>query len=346
MLISQNNPHGGDWASHPDALDFSANINPYGPPEAVRRALRNSPETVSLYPDPACRALRHALSEKTGLPADSILCGNGAAELIYSFAACLPARKKALLLEPAFSEYEAALYAFGKKADHLILSPENCFLPDEMLFAQPLSSYSAVFVCSPSNPAGVMLSEALLERLAASGPLVFCDLSFLALSDMPDAYDIPAFLTRFPKLIFLFSFTKSYAIPGIRLGWCASSHAALLRKMSEKAPCWNVSSAAQAAGLAALSCGAWLRDSAALLHAERRRTEEALKGLGLTVFPGRANFLLVKGPAGLSEKLAEKNIIVRNCANYRGLSEEYFRLAIRLPEDNERLLAAVKECIS
>ncbi len=345
MLITQINPHGGDVWSHPGALDFSANINPFGMPEAVKRALSESIGAAVCYPDPRCTALTKAFAEKLRIDPDRLLFGNGAAELIYHFAACLPRGLKARILEPAFQEYESALNAACIPADHLFLTEENGFRPDGSLLAADPSDISALFVCSPNNPTGGMLPPGLLRALAGRYPLVFCDLSFLDLSGRSGCYDIPALVREYPQIVFLFSFTKSYAIPGLRLGCAVCGSRSLLEQMAEKAPAWNVSVPAQAAGLAALDCGDWLKASVLSIRRERDRMAARLRELGFAVFESEANFLLFKSALPLDELLLEKNILIRNCRNFRGLGPGYYRTAVRTEAENDRLLTALKEVL-
>ena len=345
MLYQQINPHGGDTFGRSDAPDFSANINPFGMPEPIREALIRSVDAAAAYPDPYCRALKAALAEKKGLDPDALLFGNGAAELIFQFAASLPKGKKARIVCPTFSEYETALQAAGIPAEPLFLSEEKDFVPDEDLLRADPGDCSALFVCTPNNPTGLVLPADLLEKLAGRYPAVLCDLSFLELSDRPEQYDIPALLTRHPNIVFLFSFTKSFAIPGIRLGCAVCGDKARLQKMSEKAPCWNVSVPAQAAGLAALGCEDWLRDCAARIRKERERLKKELSACGLKVWDSEANFLFFYSKKPLAAALAEKNILIRDCSNFRNLTEGYCRIAVKMPPENDRLIAAVREVL-
>ena len=345
MLYQQINPHGGDTFGHPGAPDFSANINPFGMPKPVREALIRSVDAAAAYPDPYCRALKAALAEKKGLDPDALLFGNGAAELIFQFAASLPKGKKARIVCPAFSEYETALQAAGIPAKPLFLSAEKDFVPDEDLLRADPEGCSALFVCTPNNPTGLVLPADLLEKLAERYPTVLCDLSFLELSDRPEQYDIPALSARHPNIVFLFSFTKSFAIPGIRLGCAVCGDKTRLKKMSEKAPCWNVSVPAQAAGLAALDCEDWLKDCTVRIRKERERLKKELSACGLKVWDSEANFLFFYSEKPLAAALAERNILIRDCSNFRGLADSYYRIAVKMPPENDRLLAAVREVL-
>ncbi|MBP5273323.1 MAG: aminotransferase class I/II-fold pyridoxal phosphate-dependent enzyme, partial [Abditibacteriota bacterium] len=120
----------------------------------------------------------------------------------------------------------------------------------------------------------------------------------------------------------------------------------LLREMSRTVQCWNVSVLAQEAGMAALDCREWLQASAARLHTEKRRFVRELRRLEVTVFPSEANYILLYSPADVCGGLLMKNILVRDCSDYPGLGKGYFRIAVRKPEENGRLVEALREVLS
>lgn len=343
MLINKKSPHGGDIYTNRVRLDFSANINPAGMPEKVRQALMRAAENCSAYPDPYCTELRKRIAETERISENGILCGNGAAELIYQFAYTLPKGKPALIVEPAFCEYENALQAAGIAAEHYILTEDTGFRLSEEFLRIDFSRYCAVFVCSPNNPTGITVAPELIQALAGTGIRLFCDFCFLDLTGDPDMYDLPALIRAYPNLIVLRAFTKSYAMAGVRLGYVLCGDTELLMDMSEKAQCWNVSTLAQAAGIAALDCVDWLRDSVMGISEERRHMTEELGQLGIRVYPGEANYLLLYADVNLTERLMERGIMVRDCSNYIGLGRGYVRVAVRTPEENEQLLAEMRE---
>ena len=347
MLLNKKSPHGGDIYHNPGALDFSANINPMGMPDAVRAALVRAAERSDVYPDPYCTALREAVSEAEGVPADRILCGNGAAELIYLYAFALRDRDRrpALVVSPAFSEYETALRAAGVPAERYLLREEEGFRLTERIFETDLTRYSAVFLCSPNNPTGIAADPGLISRLAETEARMFFDFCFLDLTEEPERYGIPGLLGDHPDVTVLRAFTKSWAMAGVRLGYALSGDTGFLGAMSEKTACWNVSTLAQEAGIAALGCREWLRASVSFIARERERTAAAFRSLGLTVLPGEANYLLCRSVPGLPALLRERGILVRDCSGYPGLGPGWFRAAVRTPEENEKLLAAVREVL-
>lgn len=346
MLLNQHNPHGGDVYQHDVTLDFSSNSNPYGTPQAVRDAVIRSADRCDVYPDPCCRELRRGIADYERVPREHILCGNGAAELIYAYAYALDDSRPALIVSPAFCEYQTALAAAGRSAEHYLLRKENGFTLTGDILSADLTRYSAVFLCTPNNPTGVTVEPDILYQIAAAGVKVFADMCFLDLTGAPDRYDIPDLVEKHPNIAVLRAFTKSHAMAGIRLGYLLCADGDLLNSLSRTTQCWNVSSIAQQAGIAALSCGEYLRDSVRLIGRERERMMQALRSCGVTVCQSEANYLLLYSDTDLYEKLLSRRILVRDCSDYVGLSKGYYRIAVRTPQENDQLLSAIKEVIS
>lgn len=345
--------HGGDWAGYQaerggQPLDFSANISPLGLPEGVRRAAVRALDTAERYPDPLCRALRAAIGEAEGVDPAWVLCGNGAAELIYRVV--LAKRpKKALVTAPAFSEYEAALELAGCRTDRFLLKEEDGFALNGEFLEAITPDMDLVFLCQPNNPTGRTVPRPLLaaavERCRAGGGLLVLDECFCGFLDDPDAFSLKDLLGGHGNLLILKAFTKLYAMAGLRLGYCLCSDAALLDAMGSAGQPWGVSGPAQAAGVAALKETDYVEAVRALIQAQRPRLAAGLERLGFRVVPGQANYLLFWSPVPLAGPLRERGILLRDCANYHGLCEGWYRTAVRTGEENARLLAALEEIL-
>lgn len=349
MLYQTENPHGGDLYGRTVFLDFSANTNPLGTPPAVRQAVIDAAELLNQYPDPYCRALVAALADFEQVPEAWILCGCGAAELIFSFCAAVKPRR-ALELAPTFSEYATALEAMGSAVDRYPLESVNDFsLTAEFFSFLAAGQWDALFLCNPNNPTGQTIPHPLLEEILGlcrkKHIRLFVDECFLDLTDGGRDLSLKPFLRDHPELFLLKAFTKSYGMAGLRLGYCLSADSDLLRAMGRTVQPWNVSLPAQAAGVAALGEREFLRRTRAVIHEERAWLRERLTGLGLQVFPSQANYLLVRGRPDLCEKLLEQGILARSCANYHGLGPEYLRLAVKRHEENETLIAALRDIL-
>ncbi|MFA6948918.1 MAG: histidinol-phosphate transaminase [Eubacteriales bacterium] len=349
MLINKKSLHGGDIYENSVDLDFSVNINPFGMPDAVKNALTDAVSGCCAYPDPYCTALRHALSAHENVPYENIICANGAAELIYQFAYALPKGKPALVISPAFCEYESALKAADIGAEYYYLARDDGFALTDRILNVNFSDYSAVFLCSPNNPTGITVDKALLYATADSclsaKTKLFCDFCFLDLSGQPDKYDTSRIIECCPNVFILKAFTKSYGMAGVRLGYGMCGDGGFLGRMSAKTQCWNVSSLAQAAGVAALGCDEWLLGCVDYINAERCRISSLLDELGITVYGGEANYLLLHSEIPLYEKLLSRRILVRDCSNYVGLGDGFVRIAVRSRAENDLLIDNIREII-
>ena len=344
--------HGGDWMGYRerfgrDALDFSANVSPLGLPEGVAQAIREALTEGDRYPDPLCRALRAKLAVHEAVPAKHILCGNGAADLIFRLVWAAKPRT-ALLPAPTFAEYAAALETAGCTVRRHFLRESEDFAVTEAFISAVDEDTDMVFLCQPNNPTGQLtalpLVEQILHRCAACGTLLVVDECFLDF--LPDhALHTAKGLLGEGDLVILKAFTKLYGMAGVRLGYALSADTALLEQMQACGQPWGVSSLAQAAGLAALEETAYVEKVRALIAEQRPRLTAGLRALGLRVIDGRANYLLFRAPADLNERLRPLGTQVRSCANYPGLGPEWYRTAVRTAPENARLLEIMREVL-
>lgn len=350
-------PHGGDvyqlardlGVPVRELLDFSANINPLGYPPGIVAAVLAALEEICHYPDRRCAALRQDLSAYHGLSPEQILVGNGSTELIYLIARALgPA--KGLIVAPAFSEYEQALGAAGVPVDfHFTGEVDNFTL------AGPLDPRGAdlVFLANPASPSGALMRpESLLELAAAldaAGVFLVLDEAFI---DFMEEASLKTGLARFPRLLVLRSFTKFFGIPGMRLGYLLAAPELIDRLAAVQEP-WSVNTMAQAMGRACLADGDYQARTRTLVREEREYLLAQLARLeGLTAFPSAVNYILVKNTrpgwtaAGLRKEMLGQRVVIRDAANFRGLDERFFRIAVRRREENDRLLKALEHCLS
>ena len=345
MLYHTQNPHGGDVYDGEIQLDFSANTNPYGTPQGVLDAITAALPRVHQYPDPYCRELVKTISEFESAPKDWVLCGSGAAELIYSYCEALRPQH-AMELAPTFSEYSLALERVGCRVERYTLKKETYFsLTEDFLPVLERSRPDVLFLCNPNNPTGQVIGLPLLERILdvceEQGTSLFVDECFLDLSD--DGVSLKSQLGEHPNLFILKAFTKSYGMAGVRLGYCLCAGGELLQKMARTVQPWNVSTLAQSAGVAALHERAFLQRTRALIPIERQWLQSQLEALGFWVCPSKANYLLFQGSQDLWEQLRKQGIAIRSCGNYHGLGTGWYRIAVRLHGENECLIRAMKE---
>ncbi|MBC7342057.1 MAG: threonine-phosphate decarboxylase [Clostridia bacterium] len=337
-----------------EVLDFSANLNPLGPPESVLRLLREQADMVRHYPEPQSSTLKRALAVQHDVPARQLIVGNGAAELIYLLCRVLkPAR--ALIPVPTFSEYERAVRAVGGEVQFFPLGPEADFaLPLETLVRViATGGYDLVVVCNPNNPTGTLTArEALvtLVRVAAqAGTFLLLDESFIgflpdrgAVSLIGDVQDGSS------NLFILNSLTKLYCLPGLRLGYGIGPEA-IIKEMEGGRDPWSVNAPAQLAGLACLDEVEYVQKSVALMSEQRAVLFQGLGSIpGVKPYPSAANFLLcdlrasgITAPAA-RKALGCRGILIRDCSNFPGLDQYYARVAVRMPAENQRLLTELR----
>lgn len=344
--------HGGDIYTRrehcPAVLtDFSANINPLGLPEGVKVAVTAALGDCARYPDPLCRELTQAIALNEGIPAEYILCGGGAADLIYRLAyAAKP--KHALVLAPAFEEYEQALTAAGCAVQHHLLYEQEDFLLTPRILEELTDDLDLLFLCSPNNPTGQPVDRALLcqilQRCEEKNILLCVDECFCGFLDDPDAYTMKDQLCGHNNLFLLKAFTKLYAMAGLRLGYALCANRALLEQMYACGAPWSVSHPAQVAGLQALREHAYLRQGKALVAQERERLKNGLARLGCKVYGSHANYVFFRPHIpNLCEHMLSYGFLLRDCRNYKGLQGEFCRIAVRCSADNKALLNAMED---
>ena len=302
-----------------DVLDFSANINPLGMPTSVRDALIKNLDGVEHYPDPEAHALKAAIAQRYALDVENIAVFNGAAEFFYIYFNLI-APTDIFIPTPTFSEYERAATAAGL----------------QISFDAPAGS---MIVCNPNNPTGQLRSVDEILNLKATRLIV--DESFIDF--VGDDRSVKKFVGQRDGLIVVQSLTKIFAIPGLRLGFAAAS-ADVITRIDRAKDVWNVNYLAQIAGVAALNDLDYLNRTRRWIEIERRHVYDRLRSIdGVEVFEPTANFVLIKFESerrarAVCEALAEENILVRRCDNFRGLDGRYIRMAIRLRAENDRVL--------
>ena len=336
--------HGGNICHLTEMHDFSANINPLGMPEAVRRAVTDSVKACEHYPDPQCTDLIHALAEYEQIPEAQIVCGSGAADLIYRIVHAFKP-ERALICAPTFSEYAAALHEAGCAVTEYPLNPMRNFQPDDGLLSALSDDTDMVFLCTPNNPTGQLIPPALLHQIAEKcrkqNILLVSDECFLRFSEHAAQCSLRLYFSE--KCIILNAFTKLYAMPGLRLGYALCGSDLIAGKLRETGQFWSVSVPAQAAGIAALTASDWIPDTVRYVSAERKYLSEMLRKSGMFVYESDTNFLLVRATADFADRMKRHGILVRSCSDFRGLTDAHFRIAVRTRAENRALIAAVRE---
>lgn len=340
--------HGGNVYQYKNCLDFSANCNPLGTPDSVKQAIIESLETISDYPRVGCQELKQAIGDYESVKTVQVICGNGAAELIFSLCRAVDP-KKALLLAPTFAEYEQALRSVGCEIEYFALQEEQGFQITENFLQKLNQELDMVFLCNPNNPTGILTEKEflmrVLKRCRALDILLVVDECFLDFIKEPERYTLKDQLTSYSNLFLLKAFTKRYAMAGVRLGYGLCSNEELLEKMELMTQPWNVSTMAQAAGIAALKETEYVEKGRQMVFQEQGYLMTEMKCLGLNVYPSQANYLFFRGPETLFEDCADQGILIRDCSNYEGLEKGYFRIAVKQREENKKLIQVLKKLL-
>ena len=331
--------------------DFSASINPLGLSPAMKEAITDALDSLVHYPDNSHQELKQALADHHGISPAAIAVANGSTELIYQLPALLPGRR-ALIVSPAFSEYQYALDRHHWEVQPFILPAANGFELDLGALEQTLAGgYDALYLCTPGNPTGRLYPPALVEQVyrlcCASGTFLVLDEAFM---DFCEAASAKQLIAGRDNAVILRSMTKFFAIPGLRLGYAIASEAVVARLTALGGP-WSVNTLAQAAGVAAIRDVEHSRRTIDFVRQERGYLAERLSRLPLlTVYPSAANFLLVEITGGmtageLKARLLPHRLLIRDCASFTGLTPRFFRIAVRTREENERLLACLERIL-
>ena len=335
-------------------MDFSASINPLGPPAAVLRTIRSALKQIVHYPDPDCWQLRQELAQQIGVDPDMILVGNGSTELIHLLPRALTI-KAALIIGPTFEEYARALTNAGSSVQYVHARREERFRPplNDVLrqFSAKQSKFDAVFLCNPNNPTGQVMSRLALCELAEvverqQGWLII-DEAFI---DYCQEQSVVSLVSEHPRMMVLRSLTKFYAMPGLRIGYLVGA-SKVVDRLKDRQPPWSVNSLAQEVSRAVLHDQAYATQSRIFMKSERSRFVRGLRSLsGLRVYSSAANFVLIELPASIcagemTDRLASERLLVRDCSTLPGLTTQMIRVAIRTVKENRRLIAALGACV-
>lgn len=337
--------HGGDVYKYRNCIDFSANLNPLGTPESVKKAICDSLDHIAEYPQVGSELLREKIAEYEGVKTEEVICGNGAAEVIFTLCRAVNP-KKALIPAPTFAEYGQALASTGCELEYYMLTENEGFMLGEAYLDILHKGLDMAFLCNPNNPTGMLIPHRLLKKILEKsrklGILLVVDECFLDFVKEPQEYSLKRSLSGFDNLFILKAFTKRYAMAGVRLGYGLCSNCVLLDKMERNVQPWNVSTMAQAAGIQALSETEYVEKGRQLVFRESQWLKEEMTRIGYKVFPSEANYIFFKGPEELFDFCLRKRIVIRDCSNYPGLTKGYYRIAVKKHEENVKLIEVLE----
>ncbi|MBF8251409.1 MAG: Threonine-phosphate decarboxylase [Deltaproteobacteria bacterium] len=351
MLI--NHTHGGNirevarrYGLRPeDIIDFSASINPLGMSERARKAVVERIDSVLHYPEQFAESLTDEAARFYGVPNDCLITGNGSTELIYLVPRAFKP-KKALIINPTFSEYKNALKIAGCSIDYFLMLEEDGFrLRVDPLMRVLKGRYAILYICNPGNPTGTLIPKSdileIVDKALNHDTLCIVDEAFM---DFTEEESVKREAVERSNLIVLRSMTKFFGIPGLRVGFAICNKERIGEMMVYNEP-WSVNALGSIAAIEGLGDTEYIEESRRYVPKERDHLFSALNEIqGLKPFPSSANYILLKikrdgvDADSLAAALAKEGILIRSCSSFDGLGNRFFRVAVRNREENERLV--------
>ena len=332
-----------------EILDFSASVNPLGPPPGLGDVLSGAIGRLVHYPDPENAELVEALAAHYRLRAAQIVAGNGSSELLFALARAME-YDRAVIPVPSYSDYAAAVERAGRPVVPLALGERTGFALDLAALEDQLHGHELVLLGQPNNPTGLAFDNRQFRALAARRPTTWFVVDE-AFADFIEGYSSLA-CDRPDNVVLVRSFTKFYAMPGLRLGFAVADEC-VAGQIREQLTPWSVGTLAQAAGVAVLAEAEYGRQTVAYVGRQQRQLVEQLQRLpGLYVYPSAANFLLVRSGScqadgtGAGRAPAPAGVAVRTFGTGEHLDERFFRVAVRTPAENQRLCDALGEILA
>ena len=342
--------HGGKIPvknSDHNIIDFSSNITPLGIPNSVKLIIKKNLDKIQFYPDPKSENVISSLEKYTHLSKSNIIVGNGAIEILYNFCfAFLSKTTKVLIHVPTFQEYETAVKLSNCKISYFKSLNLSTNIDS---FISQIPKSGCIFLCNPNNPTGELLSKKeLLSIIIVAKKLktiVFIDECFIEL--VPKSNEsVISYVKKYDNLFILRSLTKSFGLPGLRIGYACGSQQIIKILQKIKIP-WSVNSLAQDAANAVIKNTSYLKKSNIIIKKELKYLEDNISILnGFECISSSTNFILIKtkyDSTKLQTKLLKNKILIRDCKNFRGLDNHYIRIAVKSHKDNVKLVKALEK---
>lgn len=334
-----------------EIIDFSANINPLGVSLSMKKAMISALDKVEHYPDITYYQLKTAISEFENINYNNISLGNGAAEVIFNIVRAIKP-KKALLPAPTFSEYEEAILSVDGEIEYYNLKEKDNFILDDGFISAINEDIDIVFICNPNNPTGVLTKSSFIENVLAKSictkTIVVIDESFLDFIKESDEYTSKKLLEKYENLIIVKSLTKFFAIPGIRIGYGMYINNDIKEKLNKVTVPWSINVVASEAIIAGLKNKDYIEESINYISEEKEYLYKRLQNIKyIKVLKPSVNFIMFKLliDLDLREELIKRKILIRSCNNYIGLSNNFYRIAVRNKKENEKLIRELEKVL-
>lgn len=347
-----NFAHGGYGQQLPNKeriIDFSANINPLGMPKTLIESIKNSIPDLIYYPDVNYLKLRKNLAEYYHYDANKIWVGNGSVDLLFNVIEIIKS-ENALLLAPSFGEYERAFVKSDAHVNLYYLDEKNEFRLDVNDFIAYLKSHheiDCICLANPNNPTGALLNRYEFRQLVNycndNGIWLILDEAFMDFIPEQKQYSFVPELASDDSVVIIKSLTKYFAIPGLRLGMALFPNQQFVNTMIDYAEPWAVNTFAAGLGSEVFHDREFQLQTANWLSAEKNYLEKSFAQFKyLKVYPSTVNYYLIHCPQiDLYDKLLQQNILIRNCNNYHGLTDGFYRVAVRSHHDNQQLIQSI-----
>ncbi len=335
-------------------IDFSISTNPLGAPEKSVETIRQHLNLIHHYPDPSHKWLLKALAKSTNVEPKNVVVGNGSTELIYLFNEIfLENGYEAVIPVPTFSEYKAAVERFGGNMVFIKCGSANNFKLNLEELERAISKKTRIiFLCNPNSPTGWLYEKddilQIIKLAAEKNVLVFIDEDYIDFVDDNKRYSMVEYVNKYNNLFVLRSLTKFFGLAGVRIGFGIASPDLVTIMKNVKMP-WSVNSLAMFAAAEAVKDTDFIEKSRLLLSKSKRQMLEIFNDVPwLKVYPSETNFLLIEIIQGdltstqLAEGLSKKGLLIRDCKDFDGLNKRFFRVAVRKPEENRKLVEQIK----
>lgn len=342
--------HGGDIYSEKIEYDFSVNLNPLDCSAITESIMRESLPKLCNYPDPQQREFRKAVAEAEGVAEDEIFGGSGASEIMLALVAMMKPTK-VMLLNPCFIGYRHVLSILNDcEIVEYNLLEENGFMPDEIFLGvleyEAQRGLNMLFLTNPNNPTGKNIPKSILDKTFEICKKyevnIIVDECFIRMSG--NGFSLKKYINDYHGLFVVNAFTKIFSIPGVRVGYVIADSNSIER-LSGHLPEWNLSVVADTAGVICsryLVEQQWEEQTKAIIEREREYLSKELTHLGYKVYESDTVFILIYSESDIFEYLKSKQILIRDCSNYEGLNNGYYRIAVKSHQENKMLIQTLK----
>ena len=332
-------------------IDFSANINPLGVSDSVKKSIIEAINEIKIYPDITYYNLKNSISIYEKINSNYITLGNGAAEVIFNLVRVINP-KKGLVLAPTFGEYEEALLSIDSEIEYYYLKEGNNWNIEQDIIEYIKDDIDIIFICNPNNPSGNLTNKELilklLKKALKTNTIVAIDESFLDFVKDNNKYSSLEFIEEYKNLFIIKSLTKFFAIPGLRIGYGISSNKNLLDKFKSISVPWNINVLAEKSAISALKEEDYIKNTIEYIEKEKDNFYYELNKFNdLKVFKPSVNYIMfkIKRDIDLKEEMLKENILIRSCSNYNGLNKYFYRIAVKTKEENLKFIKLLKKIL-